>query len=78
MELADGSCLGIEASRTALERLMRPAVEPQRVYAHSWEAGDVVLADNWAVWHSATGGLDRDSRRVMHLSAWDGSRSPGA
>jgi alpha-ketoglutarate-dependent taurine dioxygenase len=59
-----------------LERLMRKAVDPSLCYAHAWEPGDVVIADNWSVWHSATGGLEPEDRRVMHLSAWDGSRSP--
>ena len=50
--------------------------EPHRVYAHAYEDGDVLLTDNWAVWHSATGGLAPEDRRVMHLSSWDGSRTP--
>ncbi len=38
-----------------VEKLMRRGVETDRIYAHAWEPGDVVLADNWACWHSATG-----------------------
>ena len=63
-------------SRLICEKLMRRAIEPHRVYAHAYEPGDVVLADNFATWHSATGGLAPHDRRVMHLSSWDGSREP--
>ena len=59
-----------------VERLMLRAVAPSRVYAHNWEPGDVVLADNHACWHSATGGLGPSDKRVMHLSTWDGSAPP--
>ena len=45
-------------------------------YAHASEPGDVVIANNWSIWHSATGGLQADDRRVMHLSSWDGSLAP--
>ena len=76
LELADGSMLPVNESRMLVEKLMRRGVETARIYAHAWEPGDVVLADNWACWHSATGGLAPDDRRVMHLSAWDGSRAP--
>jgi len=53
-----------------------PGIETARIYPHYWEEGDVLLADNWQTWHSATGGLAPDDRRVMHLSSWDGSRTP--
>ena len=38
----------------------------------SWKA----IWDNHAVWHSATGGLADDERRVMHLVAFDGVAPP--
>jgi peptidoglycan/xylan/chitin deacetylase (PgdA/CDA1 family)/alpha-ketoglutarate-dependent taurine dioxygenase len=76
LELPDGTCLGVEESRLRVEALMLRAVEPRRVYAHASEPGDVVIADNWSIWHSATGGLQADDRRVMHLSSWDGSLAP--
>lgn len=68
--------MAVDGLLQILERLMRKAVDPSLCYTHAWEPGDVVIADNWSVWHSATGGLEPEDRRVMHLSAWDGSRSP--
>ena len=53
-------------------------VVPSRVYSHCHEAGDVVLIDNWACWHSTTGGLAGEDTRVMLLSAWNGTRWPSA
>ena len=55
LELADGSLLPVTESRMLVEKLMRRGIETDRIYAHAWEPGDVVLADNWACWHSATG-----------------------
>ena len=58
------------------ERLMRPAIRPSLCYAHPWRPGDLVIWDNHAVLHSATGGLAPDSRRVMHLCSLDGTFAP--
>lgn len=68
--------IGLEESRAYLHTLMRRAVEPVFVYAHGWRKGDVALWDNLAVWHSASGGLAETDRRVMHLTAFDGSSPP--
>jgi alpha-ketoglutarate-dependent taurine dioxygenase len=55
---------------------MRPAIAPELVYVHAWQPGDLVLWHNRSVWHSATGKLARDDRRVMHLTAYNGDRAP--
>ena len=66
---------GIVESRNQIEAWMRPAIAAPRVYAHPWKAGDLVIWDNRSTWHSATGKLSGEDRRVMHLTAYD-SREP--
>lgn len=75
---ADGSShfRGVVESRLRLETWMRPAISPERVYVHAWQPGDLVLWDNRSLWHSATGKLAREDRRVMHLTAYNGDRAP--
>lgn len=70
--------VGLDETRRWLHGLMRRAVAPELVYAHRWRPGDIVLWDNWAVWHSATGALRDGDRRVQHLVAFDGSVAPTA
>lgn len=73
----DGSqFLGVVESRLCLEALMRPAIDPARVYVHAWQPGDLAIWHNRSVWHSATGELAQDDRRVMHLTAFNGSSPP--
>ena len=74
--LAGGRRLVGDEARLFLEPLMRPAVEPGLVYAHGYRRGDFVLWDNLCLWHSATGGLQDQHRRVMHLMSFDGSQAP--
>ena len=134
---------GPQRSPSACSETLKTMMAPARVYTHCHAAGDVVLTDNWSVWHSTrvfcfdisehadgerrgpasvcwyltahptetfptptlrfdlaprrspsacpekasknrsvwhstTGGLAADDRRVMHLSAWDGTRWPAA
>ncbi len=68
--------LGVVESRLRVEALMRPAINPARIYVHAWQAGDLAIWHNRSVWHSATGELARDDRRVMHLTAFNGSSPP--
>lgn len=65
------------ASRRLIEELMRPAIEPDLVYVHPWRAGDLVIWNNRCLWHSATGQLSAQDRRVQHLTAYN-SLSPPA
>ena len=69
--------LGLIESRLRVEKWMRPAIEPARVYVHAWSAGDLAVWDNRSLWHSATGGLAPGDRRVMHLTAFNGNLAPG-
>ncbi len=68
--------LGVVESRLRVEGLMRPAIDPARVYVHAWQPGDIAIWYNRSVWHSATGELAGNDRRVMHLTAFNGSRPP--
>ncbi|GMM36153.1 hypothetical protein DASC09_034780 [Saccharomycopsis crataegensis] len=61
-----GERLGLEESRQEVYRLMRPAIAPKHVYAHSWTAGDLVLFSNRQLWHSVTGEFSKDDKRLMH------------
>ncbi len=72
----DRHFLGVTESRLWVEKWMRPAIDPARVYVHAWQPGDLVLWHNRSVWHSATGGLAPDDRRVMHLTAFNGAEPP--
>ena len=69
----DGSVetLTLEDARQKARSLMRPAISPQRVLAHAWKKGDLVLFFNRGVWHSVTGELRGvkngvDEKRLMH------------
>lgn len=68
--------LGITKSRMLIESLMLPAVISNQVYVHDWKEGDLVIWNNRSVWHSATGRLASESRRVMHLTAFNAGRPP--
>ena len=74
---ANGSIhLGIVESRFLIEEFMRPGIDPEHVYVHGWNPGDLVIWDNRSVWHSATGGLAPNDKRIQHLTAFNGSTPP--
>lgn len=64
--------MGLEESRKKAHSLMRPAISPNKVLAHAWAQGDLVMFYNRGVWHTVTGefkGLKADGsdeRRLMH------------
>lgn len=63
--------LELEDAREKARSLMRPAICPKRVLAHSWKQGDLVIFYNRGVWHSVTGefkGVNggQDEKRLMH------------
>ena len=72
----DGRFLGVVEARHQVEKWMRPGINPDSVYVHAWRAGDLVLWNNRSVWHSATGKLSKNDRRVMHLTAFNGDAPP--
>ncbi len=68
--------LGVVESKYVLEKFMRPGIDPEYVYVHKWRPGDLLIWNNWSVWHSATGALAESDRRVQHLTAFNGARAP--
>jgi len=54
---ADGKAL--------LEELFEHATKPEFVYRHHWQKGDVVIWDNYATQHRATGGYTLPKRRHL-------------
>ncbi len=68
--------LGIMTSRRLVETWMLPAVSSDKVYVHAWQSGDLVIWHNRSVWHSATGKLAPEDRRVMHLTAFNAAEAP--
>lgn len=63
--------LDLAAAREKVHSMMRPAIAPQNVLAHSWKQGDLVIFFNRGVWHSVTGefkGVNNgiDEKRLMH------------
>ncbi len=68
--------LGKTESRLQVEELMRPGIEPKAVYVHSWRNGDLVIWNNRSMWHSATGKLSKEDRRIQHLTAFNSSKPP--
>jgi alpha-ketoglutarate-dependent taurine dioxygenase len=57
--------LPVEESRALLARLRDWATQPQYVYQHQWELGDLVIWDNTGTMHRALPYAD-DSGRLMH------------
>ncbi|MDJ0956284.1 MAG: TauD/TfdA family dioxygenase [Arenicellales bacterium] len=68
--------LGVVESRFLIEEFMRPGINPEHVYVHAWHPGDLIIWDNRSIWHSATGGLAPNDRRIQHLTAFNGAVSP--
>jgi alpha-ketoglutarate-dependent taurine dioxygenase len=62
--------------RRVLYELMRPAIAPAKVYAHHWQAGDLVIFNNRGVWHSVVGALRPSDRRVYHQCNLASSEPP--
>lgn len=66
LHFADGSVLeDLEKVRALVHRLQRPAIAPNRVYAHDWEEGDLVLFHNRGVLHSVVGAFAEDEVRLF-------------
>jgi alpha-ketoglutarate-dependent taurine dioxygenase len=80
--VTDGRAVGnLDECRRILQGLMRPAIAPRKVYAHSWRAGDLVIFNNRGVWHSVVGALGPGDRRIFHqcnLASSEPPRGPGA
>lgn len=67
------SILGMEDAEGAalLERMMAWATQPQYVYVHEWQVGDIVIWDNTGVMHRVQP-YDIKSGRVLHRTTITG------
>lgn len=54
-----------EEGSALLERLMKHATQPQFVYHHTWQVGDIVMWDNTGTMHRAMD-YPKDSPRLHH------------
>lgn len=55
-----------DESRDLLAELYAHCKRPEFVYVHKWQAGDLVMWDNWSTIHRATGGYTDQERRLLH------------
>ena len=67
--------VGMEAEESAslLRELFDHMRRPEFVYSHSWEVGDLVIWDNPATQHRATGDYALPMRRLMNRVATEGT-----
>jgi taurine dioxygenase len=56
-----------------LEQLYRHIVQPEFLYTHHWQPGDLLMWDNAAVQHKATFDYDLPLRRLMYRTTVRGS-----
>jgi alpha-ketoglutarate-dependent taurine dioxygenase len=54
-----------------LERLMEWSAQPDFMYSHQWEQGDLVMSNNTGVLHRVIP-YARDSGRLMHRTSLAG------
>jgi alpha-ketoglutarate-dependent taurine dioxygenase len=62
-------------ARALLTRLQQWASQPEFVYRHSWQVGDLVIWDNQGVMHRVV--PYSDEGRVMHRTVIAGTEEPG-
>jgi alpha-ketoglutarate-dependent taurine dioxygenase len=66
--------LSVEESRALLARLRDWATQPQYVYRHEWELGDLLIWDNTGTMHRALP-YPVESGRLMHRTILAGEES---
>ena len=62
-----------EESDKLLAQLCRHITQPEFVYTHHWQAGDLLMWDNAAVQHKATFDYDLPLRRLMYRTTVRGT-----
>jgi taurine dioxygenase len=65
-----------EAAMDLLDRLLDHATKEEFRYKHAWHVGDVVMWDQAATLHRATGGFPAHERRVMIRTIVGGTEAP--
>ncbi len=64
----------LDESRTLLEDLLGQAIQPEVIYRHQWQLGDMVIFDNRSVMHKAHGDYDRRESRLLYRLILRGER----
>ena len=67
-------CMTPPASKVFVDELMEAIIQPEVVYRHEWQLGDLVLWDNRAVLHLAHRDYDPAEQRIMHRVLLKGDR----
>lgn len=65
--------LSVEESEEILDELWEHVTQPQFIWTHEWEVGDLVLWDNRCAMHRRDP-FDANTRRVMHRTQLKGDR----
>ncbi len=61
-----------EEAQPLLKLLCDHVTRPEHIYAHKWQAGDVIIWDNCSTQHKAIGDYALPQRRLMHRTAVKG------
>lgn len=66
LHLGDGTVVeDLSEVREIVHHLQRPGIAPEKVYAHDWEEGDLVLFHNRGVLHSVVGAFAEEEVRLF-------------
>jgi alpha-ketoglutarate-dependent taurine dioxygenase len=66
--------MDIDEGRALLSQLLEHATQPQFVYRHKWQAGDIVIWDNRSLLHKASDDFDMNTcARVLHRTVVQGT-----
>jgi len=77
IHLKDGTVIDdLARVREIVHDLQRPGIAPERVYAHDWQKGDLVLFNNHGVLHSVVGAFREDEVRLFRQCNMAASRAP--
>lgn len=77
LHLGDGTVVDdLKEVRETVYRLQRPGIAPDRVYAHDWQEGDLVLFHNRGLLHSVVGAFAEDEVRLFRQCNVAASRLP--
>jgi taurine dioxygenase len=71
----EGECIGIEGMEDGAEvisELTAHIIQPQFIYRHKWQLGDVVMWDNAASLHLAIADYKLPQRRLLHRVTIEG------
>lgn len=76
IENAEAMNMSIDEANGLLERVVEHTRRPEFHYIHEWEAGDMILWDNWRAMHCA-GGTPPGTRRLIHRTTIAGGVAIG-